>query len=124
MAEDFDKKYSKLEDAISKLTDISADLNKVLAVHELRLTQQEKTTNSIEIILEKRRDEYDSRERDLYDTIKSEDDKIVNKIQESHEKLSLKLSQLEKMMWVYGGGVVVLAFIVANWGDIIKIIAK
>lgn len=117
-------KQSKLEDAITKLTDISADLNKMIAVHELRLTHQEKITGSIEIILEKRRDEFDEREDKIYDTIEKENSKTNEKIEESYEKLSKKISDLEKMMWVYGGGFSVAAFIIANWGDLAKLLLK
>jgi hypothetical protein len=117
-------KQSKLEDAISKLTDISADLNKMIAVHELRLTHQEKITDSLEIILEKRRDEFDEREEKIYETIEVEDKRISEKVDQSFEKLSKKLSDLEKMMWVYGGGFALAAFIIANWGDVAKLLLK
>lgn len=117
-------KQSKLEDAITKLTDISADLNKMIAVHELRLTHQEKLTGTIEIILEKRRDEFDEREDKIYDTIEKENSKTNEKIDESYEKLSKKITDLEKMMWVYGGGFSVAAFIIANWGDLAKLLLK
>ena len=124
MSEDYEKRQTKLEDAITKLTEISADLNKMIAVHELRLTQQEKITDSLEIILEKRRDEFDAREREIYNTMELEDDKITKIIEDSHNKLSKKIGDLEKMMWVYGGGVTVLAFIIANWGDVLKLMQK
>jgi hypothetical protein len=117
-------KQSKLEDAISKLTDISADLNKMIAVHELRLTHQEKITDSLEIILEKRRDEFDEREEKIYETIEREDKRISEKIDQSFEKLSKKITDLEKMMWVYGGGFALAAFIIANWGDVAKLLLK
>jgi len=106
-------KQTKLEDAISKLTDISADLNKMIAVHELRLTHQEKITDSLEIILEKRRDEYEAREGKIYDHV-----------DQSFEKLSKKITDLEKMMWIYGGGFALAAFIIANWGDVAKLLLK
>lgn len=124
MAEDFEKRQGKLEDAIAKLADISADLNKMLAVHELRITQQEKITDSLEYILEKRRDEIEEKEKHIYSKMKQEDDRIIDKIEDSHEKLSKKIGDLEKMIWVYGGGFSVLAFIVANWSDVIKIVLK
>jgi hypothetical protein len=117
-------KQSKLEDAISKLTDISADLNKMIAVHELRFTHQEKITDSLEIILEKRRDEFDEREEKIYETIEREDKRISEKIDQSFEKLSKKITDLEKMMWVYGGGFALAAFIIANWGDVAKLLLK
>lgn len=117
-------KQSKLEDAISKLTEISADLNKMIAVHELRISQQEKNVDSLEIILEKRRDEFDLREREIYETIEKEDSKISDKLDECFEKISKRLNDLEKMMWVYGGGFAIAAFIIANWGDIMKMFVK
>lgn len=117
-------KQTKLEDAISKLTEISADLNKMIAVHELRLTHQEKITDSLEIILEKRRDEFDEREEKIYETIEKEDAKIVERLDESFDKFSKKIADLEKMMWVYGGGFALAAFVLANWGDVAKLLLK
>ena len=117
-------KQSKLEDAIAKLTDISADLNKMVAVHELRLQQQEKLTDSIEIILEKRRDEFDEREEKIYDHIEKEDDLVKDKIDVSFDRLSKKIGDLERMMWVYGGGFALAAFVLANWGDVAKLLLK
>lgn len=67
---DLDFRQSKIEDAITKLTEISADLNKMVAVHELRLSHQEKITDSLEIILEKRRDEVEAKEEAIYDLLK------------------------------------------------------
>jgi hypothetical protein len=115
MSEDnlLEKRQMKIEDAIAKLTEISSDLNKMIAVHELRISQQEKITDSLEIILEKRRDEFDVREGKIYDHI-----------DQSYDKLSKKISDLEKMMWVYGGGFALAAFILANWGDVAKLLLK
>jgi hypothetical protein len=117
-------KQNKLEDAISKLTEISADLNKMIAVHELRLTHQEKITDSLEIILEKRRDEFDEREEKIYETIEKEKTVVSKKIDESFDKLSKKIGDMERMMWVYGGGFALAAFIIANWGDVAKLLLK
>ena len=108
-----ENKQSKLEDAIAKLTEISSDLNKMVAVHELRISHQEKITDSLEIILEKRRDEFDEREEKIYDHVDN-----------SFEKLSKKITDLEKMMWVYGGGFALAAFVLANWGDVAKLLLK
>lgn len=119
-----ESKQNKLEDAITKLTEISSDLNKMVAVHELRISHQEKITDSLEIILEKRRDEFDEREEKIYDTIEKEDSKISEKLDENFEKFSKKLADLEKMMWVYGGGFALAAFVIANWGDVAKLLLK
>jgi hypothetical protein len=110
---DLEFRQSKIEDAITKLTEISSDLNKMVAVHELRITHQEKITDSIEIILEKRRDEYEARESKIYDHV-----------DQSYDKLSKKITDLEKMMWIYGGGFALAAFVIANWGDVAKLLLK
>ena len=116
-----EKRQMKIEDAISKLTEISSDLNKMIAVHELRITQQEKLTDSIEIILEKRRDEFEARIKEVYDTIEKEDKNILSEIHNSYEKLSKKITDMERMMWLYLGGMAVAAFAIANWGDLLKL---
>ena len=95
-----EKRQMKIEDAIAKLTEISSDLNKMIAVHELRITQQEKLTDSIEIVLEKRRDEFEARIKEVYDTIEKEDKNILSEIHNSYEKLSKKITDMERMMWL------------------------
>jgi uncharacterized membrane-anchored protein YhcB (DUF1043 family) len=96
----------------------------MIAVHELRLSQQEKITDSLEIILEKRRDEFDEREEKIYEHIEKEDAKIIEKLDESFDKFSKKMNDLERMMWVYGGGFALAAFVLANWGDVAKLLLK
>lgn len=115
-----EKRQMKIEDAITKLTEISSDLNKMIAVHELRITQQEKFTDSLELILEKRRDEFELKIKEINDTIEKEDQSILNEVRQSYEKLSKKISDMEKMMWLYLGGAAAAAFVIANWGDILK----
>ena len=72
-------------------------------------------------ILEKRRDEFDEREEKIYETIEKEDKNILEEIHESYEKLSKKITDMERMMWLYLGGMAVAAFAIANWGDLIKL---
>ena len=121
---DLEFRQAKIEDAITKLTEISSDLNKMVAVHELRIAQQEKMTDSIEIILEKRRDEVEAKEEAIYDTIEKEKMEFTRKMDESFQSVSKKIDALEKMMWVYGGGFALAAFIIANWGDVAKLLLK
>ena len=100
-------RQSRIEDAIAKLTEISSDLNKMVAVHELRLTNQEKATDTIELILEKRRDEFETKINELYDSTK-----------DSHDKLFERVINQEKMMYTYMGGFSVIAFSMAYWDKI------
>ena len=64
--EHMEKRQSRIEDAIDKLTEISADLNKMLAVQEQRLSQQERSMGIIEDMVERRREEYENKIQNVY----------------------------------------------------------
>ena len=40
-------RFNKLEEVISKMSDVASDMSKMLAVHEQRIQQQEKLSDSI-----------------------------------------------------------------------------
>ena len=127
----FEKRQLKIEDAISKLTEISGDLNKMIAVHEQRLSQQEKVVTTMEEILEKRREDADNKLRTVYETMRTEDKLILTEINKMREessdqygKLSKKITDMEKMLWTYMGGFSVVAFLIAYGGNLLKVILK
>jgi DNA repair exonuclease SbcCD ATPase subunit len=131
MADYDDYRQSKLEDAITKLTEISADLNKMIAVHELRISQQEKTMDSLVDVLERRRDEVDGKLNNVYNTMRSEDKNILEELEnmredfkEQYDKISKKISDMEKMMWTYMGGFSVIAFFLAYGDKILELVRK
>ena len=51
-------------------------------------------------------------------------DVYKRQLDESFEKFSKKMNDLERMMWVYGGGFALAAFVLANWGDVAKLLLK
>lgn len=120
--EDFqEKRISRIEDAIERLTEISADLNKVLAVQEQRLSQNEKSMSVLEEVLEKRREEYDRKIQNVYDVMSREDNKILEELElmrseqkEQHDSLSKKIQEMQKILWVYMGGFAVVVFLLTN----------
>lgn len=120
--EDFqEKRISRIEDAIERLTEISADLNKVLAVQEQRLSQNEKSMSVLEEVLEKRREEYDRKIQNVYDVMNREDNKILEELElirseqkQQHESLSKKIQEMQKILWVYMGGFAVVVFLLTN----------
>lgn len=125
----FENRQTKIEDAITKLTEISSDLNKMIAVHELRISQQEKIMDGLEDILERRREEADGKLRVVYETMRSEDRIVIAEInklrvegEEQFESLSEKITAMEKMMYVYMGAFTVIAFILAYGPQIIKVL--
>ena len=66
----------------------------------------------------------EAKEEAIYDTIEKEKMEFTRKMDESFQSVSKKIDALEKMMWVYGGGFALAAFIIANWGDVAKLLLK
>lgn len=127
--EDFyEKRFTRIEDVIEKLTEISADLNKMLAVQEQRLSQNEKSMSVLEEVLEKRREEYDRKIQNVYDVMNREDNKILEELEimrkeqkEQHTSLSNKFQDMQKVLWVYMGGFSVIVFILTNGNKILTL---
>ena len=107
----------RMESAIERLTDISSDLKAMIAVQENRITQHEKQAEVIEVKLEKRREELDTKLKDVYDTIRSQDRAILEEIKavrEEHNRhyicLNDKISTIQRYIWMAIGGGTVLGY--------------
>lgn len=126
-----EKRQNRIEDAIEKLTNISSDLNKMIAVNEQRLQQQEKQMSSLEDVMEKRREESEIKLKDVYDTIRSEDKHVIEEIskfriesQQQHERISEKINKMEKIIWTYMGGFSVIVFLITYGPTLLKFLMK
>ena len=73
-----DRRQSRVEDAIERLTDISSNLNKMIAVHDQRLTQQEKDSDTLHDTVEKRREEVESKIKEVYDHMNEQEKNIFD----------------------------------------------
>ena len=129
--EHLEKRQNRIEDAIERLTEISADLNKMLAVQEQRLMQQEKITGMMEETLERRREEYDRKIQNVYDTISKEDKKVLDELEKlrrdqaaQYKSLNDKMSSLEKIIWMYLGGFSVLVFVITYGPKAVEVFIK
>jgi gamma-glutamylcyclotransferase (GGCT)/AIG2-like uncharacterized protein YtfP len=123
-----EKRQNRIEDAIERLTDISADLNKMLAVQDQRLIQQEKELSIFSNTLELRRKEWDEKIDAVYNTMRSEDHQILSKLDElkreqktQHDELYKKVADMQRIAWTYMGGFSVLLFLFTNGGNIISL---
>ena len=107
--------FEKLEIAIDKLTDVSNSINKMLAVHENRLGQQEELTRSIFTLIEERRKETAEKHLDIESKMKENRKEIQADIDKSLEPLISRIDALTKTVhalekWKYlivGGGIVI-----------------
>lgn len=108
----------RIEAAIERLTEISSDLSKMVAVHEHRISQQERTSVNLTDTIERRREEFDSKLGDVYNTMREQDNEILKQIvdmkkenSEQFKKLNEKIGQMEKYIWMAIGGAFVVSLI-------------
>jgi hypothetical protein len=87
---DFERLVLKLDDTITKMSEVNTNVSRMLAVHEERISQQEKT------------DEI------LFDKL----DKLRDKIDEDGNRLLAKINFLERKVWVAIGAVSVITFLI------------
>jgi hypothetical protein len=108
MAED---RLDKIDDAIQRLAVVAADLSKMLAVHEHRIFQQEKTSDNIVASMEKRRSEVDTILKDVYNTIRSEVNHIREASTSQHIEQNKKIEYLQKRIYMAMGAATVVSSI-------------
>ena len=118
----------RIDIALEKLTEISGELKAMIAVHEQRLNQQEKETDDIHFTLETRRDAVDIKLKDVYDTMRDQDNNIIECLNQlrkestdQHRSLNEKIGKLEKFIWVAIGGGMVLVWLLSNFSTYFKV---
>ena len=126
-----DYRNKRMEDAIEKLTEVSSDLNKVIAVHEQRLNQQEKQMGNLETVVERRREESEIKLKDVYETIRNEDRNILQELNNmreeantQHKKLQERITLMEQKIWMYSGAISVLFFLISYGPSMLKLLGK
>jgi hypothetical protein len=119
----------RIEAAIEKLTNISSELKQMIAVHELRISQQEKETSSLDLKFEKRRELMDEKFNDVYNTMRDQDNGILEEISklrkestEQHNFLLNKINQLERYMYMAIGGGMVITWLLTNAANYLKLL--
>lgn len=107
-----------MEDAIERLTQISYDLNRMLAVQDQRITQQERTVHNIEKTAEDRKGETLAQFKVI--------DAKIEELEEKHgkqiEEIKKEIKNIEKIIWTYLGGFSVIVFLISYGDDILQVI--
>jgi hypothetical protein len=104
----------RLDTAIEKLADVSSCIKSMLAVHEEKITRQEKTD---EIIFEKikdRADEIDSVYRELQREIGQVERRLLIEIKALRNDIGGRVSMLEKARWILLGAAIVIVFLITK----------
>jgi len=103
----------RLDVTIEKLTEVSTRVSELLAVQGTRLLNQEKVSEQIQELIEKRRVETDTNIKDVYIRVERVEKDLYNEIEASQEKVLTeikKVNRLEKWMWTCIGAIVVISF--------------
>ena len=107
--------YSRLDKAIEKISDVSNSINRMLAVHEEKISQQEE----VQIRSEQ---EINNDIKELHSRISTNTRELMNLMSEQHKEQTDKMTKLEielrgrvgvleKWRWLIIGGSIVVGFI-------------
>ena len=120
--EDQAKIHDRLDVAIEKLTDVSNSINRMLAVHEEKLTRQEEAIFDAEQQIEIRRNELTTKIDELHSRITTNTKEIMTaaasqhaeqnkELQKIRDELKDRVGVLEKWRHVLIGASIVAGFI-------------
>jgi hypothetical protein len=111
----------KLDASITKLTEVSANLSQMIAVHDSRLDNQDKMTDGLVEkiktdfnIVHTRIDKAKNEVRVSYDKVFTELEKIYNENKEQHQKATTRLNHVEKWMFLVSGGGIVIGYFLSK----------
>lgn len=100
---DFSNVVSKIDDAITKLSDVNANITKMLAVHEERI---ENCNKSDTLIIK------------MIDTLKSDNAKEHQEVIDRIESIEEELKEVGKIKWMTVGCGVLLAVLTAAFSSL------
>lgn len=104
----------RLDTAIEKLTDVSSCIKSMLAVHEEKITRQEKTDEVIFEKIKDRADEIDSVYRELQKEINQVERRLLIEIKALRNDIGSRVSMLEKLRWILLGAAIVIVVLVSK----------
>ena len=104
--------HQRLDDAITRLTDISAGIKSMLAVHEEKLRRVDTSQDDLFSILEDRRREWEEDLEKLHSRISTQSRDLREAIYQVTNRLFSRVGVLERWRWRIIGGAIFLGFIV------------
>ena len=108
--------YSRLDKAIEKISDVSNSINRMLAVHEEKISQQEEAQIRTEQEINKDIKELHSRistnNRELISLMSEQHKEQTDKMTKLEIELQGRVGVLEKCRWIIIGGSIVAGFII------------
>jgi chromosome segregation ATPase len=128
---------NKLDATLTKITEVSTDVAQMLAVHESRLEQQERSTKALSVETKHDFEKVDNEIAKLHEKINVVKDDIHKDLDEGFEKIMGKFQELktdnedhrtkmdnrygklEKIIYVATGGGIVIGFILTKFLPVI-----
>ena len=86
---------AKFDTALEKISEVSLNVSKLLAVHEQRLEAQEDFTKSIPELLEDRRKEYYQRFEEIHGRISDTDQELRKEMSNNHKEILGEIKSLQ-----------------------------
>ena len=125
---DMEKLHVRLDDAIGKISEVSNCINRMLAVHEEKLANQEEAVFAAEELIEQRRTEFSNEIKELHSRITTNTKEIMSiatsqhkehsaAIQKLHTDINKRVGVLEKWRHVLIGGSIVIGFVLHRMID-------
>ena len=109
--------HQRLDDAITRLTDISAGIKSMLAVHEEKLRRVDTSQDDLFSILEDRRREWEEDLEKLHSRISTQSRDLREAIDSVANRLDGRVGVLERWRWLISGGAILLGFILQGSMD-------
>src|SRR5210317_1929914 len=115
----------RLDTAIDRLTDVSSSIKSMLAVHEEKITRQEKIDEVIFDKLKDRADEISDVYRELKKDVEMSEKRLLIEIKSLKNDIGARVGVLEKYRWIIIGGAIVIGWILSkNFMPIIHMMAQ
>ena len=111
--------HGRLDTAITKITDVSNCINRMLAVHEEKISQQEEQTS-------RQQNVFSEDVRDLHSRITTSQKELTNLMTKQHyeaenemrrlrQDITVRVGVLEKWKYLIIGGSIVVGFTVSSY---------
>ena len=115
----------RIDTAIDKLTDVSTSIKSMLAVHEEKITRQEKIDEVIFDKLKDRQAEITDVYRELKKDVEMSEKRLLIEIKSLKNDIGARVGVLEKYRWIIIGGAIVIGWILSkNFMPIVHMMAS
>ena len=115
----------RIDTAIDKLTDVSTSIKSMLAVHEEKITRQEKVDEVIFDKLREREAEITDVYRELKKDVEMSEKRLLIEIKGLKIDIGARIGLLERYKWLIMGGAIVLGWILSkNFMPIVHMMAS